>query len=416
MALSESYFPKAGIIYKNWTDLFPVEEAKRLYGIEEYVDKIQWRVTGCPGCLYPCKDRVKVKKGEYEGMETNISSLIGTTWQMGIRCGAGNIQRMAKLSDLFNRNGINRIIFISTMDFAVELQERGLITAKDAQGFILKRDFETTAKLIEMVTRKQGIGSILADGPLGVINAFGSECERYSGQIKGITFHLDPRMSQTTMGGWAAVVNPEGGHPEPAYAVTFRARPEKGGMMSRFPQDEVRTYCKNVGMSREAIDRCLYEPAGYNIGRISPHAENFFTLLTSLGICEYRHHSLDIDKLAEFYSAASGIETTPGEMLRAGERIWNLYKALNVREGFGRKDDRFPPRWLEPLRPPTGEEIILRDCLGRPLSAEGLERLLDDYYDERGWDVERGIPTKEKLTDLGLASVAENLIKQGVIK
>jgi len=416
-ALSDSYFPKVGIIYKNWTELFPTEEAKRLYGIGEYVEKIQGQVTGCPGCLYPCKDRLKIKEGEYKGLETNISSLIGTTWQLGVRCGAGSIQRMVKLADLCNRYGINRLVFIATMDFAVELQERGLITIKDTQGLVLKRDFETTAKLIEMVTFKQGIGSILADGPLGIIDAFGSECDKYSGHVKGIIFHVDPRISQTTMGGWAAIVNPEGAHPEPAYAVTFRtAQREKEGVVSSFPQDELKAYCNNVGMSKEAIDRTLYEPVGYNIGRLSTYAEDFYILLTSLGICEYRHHSLDIGKLAEFYSTATGIEITPGEMQRAGERIWNLYKALNVREGFSRKDDRFPPRWLEPLKAASGEEVILRDCLGQPISTDNLEGLLDDYYQERGWEIERGIPTKEKLMDLGLSNVVRDFKKQGILK
>jgi len=418
LATAERYFfGGVGLPYKNWTALAPPQEYNKIYGIEQYVNKIQYKVRACPGCLYPCKDHLKIKEGEFKGLETNISSLLGTVWQLGLRCGAGSIQRMVKLADLCNRYGINRIVFISTMDFLVELYERGIITTKDTQGLVLRRDFETTSKLIEMVTFKQGIGSILADGPLGIIKALGSECEKYSGHVKGIIFHLDPRLSQTTTGAWAAVVNPEGAHPEPAYAVTFRAaKSEKEGVASAFPQEDVKAYCKSVGMPEKAIARTLYEPVGYNIARISGYAENFFILLTSLGICEYRHKSLDVDKLAEFYSAATGIEISPSEIQKAGDRIWNLYKALNVREGFSRKDDRFPPRWLEPLKAPSGEEIILRDCLGRPLSADDLERLLDDYYDERGWEVESGIPTREKLMDLGLSDIVRDFEKQGIFK
>jgi len=76
-----------------------------------------------------------------------------------------------------------------------------------------------------------------------------------------------------------------------------------------------------------------------------------------------------------------------------------------VREGFSRADDRFPEVWLKPLETPDGVQN-LTDYYGKHvITAEDLKRLLDDYYDERGWDIEKGIPTREKLADLGLEQI-----------
>ncbi len=88
-------------------------------------------------------------------------------------------------------------------------------------------------------------------------------------------------------------------------------------------------------------------------------------------------------------------------MQRAGERVWTLLKMLNVREGSSPKDDRFPECWLEPLD--NGPEaIFLTDNGGNRLGPADLSTLLDGYYEEHGWDVQQGIPTPERLAELGL--------------
>jgi len=87
-----------------------------------------------------------------------------------------------------------------------------------------------------------------------------------------------------------------------------------------------------------------------------------------------------------------------------------MLKILNVREGFSRKDDGIPIRWLEePMRGDQGEELRLKDSRGKVLTAEDTEKLLDDYYDECGWDRIPGIPTKQKLEELGLIEVLKDM-------
>ena len=105
---------------------------------------------------------------------------------------------------------------------------------------------------------------------------------------------------------------------------------------------------------------------------------------------------------AELFSTATGFETTGEGLLEAAERVYNLLKVANVREGFGRKDDKFPENWFdEPAHKDYYENV--------KITREVAYKLLDDYYDERGWDVEKGIPTTEKLKELGLDFAVQDL-------
>lgn len=85
--------------------------------------------------------------------------------------------------------------------------------------------------------------------------------------------------------------------------------------------------------------------------------------------------------------------------------VFNLYKMLNVREGFERADDAYPEVWLKPLRTPDGEQAPTNSLGTRRIGGEDIERLLDDYYDERGWDARTGKPSAGKLRELGLDGI-----------
>jgi aldehyde:ferredoxin oxidoreductase len=121
----------------------------------------------------------------------------------------------------------------------------------------------------------------------------------------------------------------------------------------------------------------------------------------------------DVKSCSELFSTATGIEKKPDEFLKDAERALNLSKVLNAREGFDRKDDRFPEKWFESLkRPDLDQELVLMDYFGkRRITKEDVECMLSDYYDEHGWDLEKGIPTKEKLIELGLEYTTSDIIK-----
>ncbi len=97
--------------------------------------------------------------------------------------------------------------------------------------------------------------------------------------------------------------------------------------------------------------------------------------------------------------------------MKRAERAQNLYKILNVREGFTRKEDAaFPDVWLVPINTPDRKEALTDYHRIRELSREDVLKLLNDYYDERGWDKKSGIPGKNKIRVLGLDNLAADVI------
>jgi aldehyde:ferredoxin oxidoreductase len=108
------------------------------------------------------------------------------------------------------------------------------------------------------------------------------------------------------------------------------------------------------------------------------------------------------DNTAKLMEGVTGLAFTPEEVQRVGERVNNLAKAFNMREGFTREHDTFPERIMtEPLKEGASK--------GQLISKEDLKTMLDEYYAARGWDVESGTPTRAKLDELGLSNVADQL-------
>ena len=133
----------------------------------------------------------------------------------------------------------------------------------------------------------------------------------------------------------------------------------------------------------------------------------------SIGVCHFSVfrgtvNALDTPQaelMAKYYNSITGKAITGQDVLRIGERIYNLEKAFNIREGWTREDDCLPERMLkEPL--PDGPAI------GQVVD---LEPMLLRYYELRGWDGESGLPTRRKLLELDLADIADELESKGLL-
>jgi aldehyde:ferredoxin oxidoreductase len=402
------------IAYKNYRQMFPTEKFKSLFGEDVYLNEILGKRVGCTGCPYPCKDEITFDKEPYKGLKTTVSSLVGRVYNMGIQCAGGvSFKDTVKLIDKTNRLGVDTHSIAPVMMLAVELYEKGIISKKDTGGLELKHDFQTTLTLLDQIASREGIGGVLADGTPGIIENFGKECEPYAYHIKGLDQQMDARCYDFDMMVFCQVTNPEGGSMEPAHVGSnWFPHSNKG-----YNMEEVEEFCERMDMPEETRKRIFNFPPGcYSTAITTRWGEDFYGLLTALGICEYRTEAMDWNKYAALYSSAIGIEVSAGDMKTAADRIWNIFKAINVREGFSRKDDRFPQRWLEPLLDSDGEPVPVTTCEGRDISVETFGKMLDEYYAERGWDIRTGIPTKEKLTELGMGDIAGDLEAKGFIK
>lgn len=393
---------KAGyFIHLNQTQIYPEKEAIEQYGVERFL-RLQHSSISCPSCLVPDKFQLEIKTGEFAGLRMATSTANTMALSFGIKNDVGGLEPAVKLLDMANRLGIDCLTFSAVLDFCVDLYEKSIINKADTEGVELKRGFETTARLLEMTAKVEGFGKVLGMGWLGVIQRLGRGAEKYAYHIKGTEPDFDARVS-LGVEALGAVTNPRGAHDMPVGGLTIA----KGRNPDFFKKVMARR-----GFTDKDIERIIVAP-GFDLGRLLAHYENWATVLNCLGICFRMQSSrlYDLPTCADIYSAATGIDKKPEELLKAAERAYNIYRAANAREGFGRKDDRFPKRWLEPLKHPDKEkETVLKDYFGVALvSAQDVEVMLDRYYQEKGWDMKTGVPSRSKLMELGLDYVAEVL-------
>jgi aldehyde:ferredoxin oxidoreductase len=360
----------------------------------------------CPTCPLNCRALVKLKEGEYSGLTVPTSSIDHACAWIDAYEGC-DLNRSVKYFDLCNRYGLDEFATRSLIDYAIDLYQGGIITREDADGQELNWDAKSALSLLERICRREGLGDTLADGLIPTAKRFGKLAAERVVTIKGLDPFVDPRAHLT---GWelSACVNPRGSYVSPGVTPAFA--PGR-------TQEQIARYCRKLLIPEEAIERICSGSTEFNLARLVKHAEDWYSVYSCLGICVRQPVMLSYDPqaTAQLYTSATGIDFTPEELHNAGERAWNTLKAANVREGFTRKDDRFPDKFLEPLKAGDEEIKLMNYNRTKELTRDDVEKMFDDYYDERGWDTEKGIPTKQKLEDLDLKDVAADLEKRGLL-
>lgn len=313
-----------------------------------------------------------------------------------------------KFGDITDRAGLDQLGFAGLLDCLITLREEGTITEQDVGGLPLNRDIDTVIAWAENTSLRKGFGDVVANGWWGLINKFGEDVRKRASLIKGREGVWEPRISGLGTNEFAQLVYPRGPNAECGGSGLYTLNQ---------PIEAVRRHADRMGFSKEQIDRSFDSPLKINIGRFTTSSEYWLALFNSLGICN-RHVNnrfYHINIISELYSAATGVELSPRELMKHSERVWNLFKMINVREGFSRDDDEPPDKWFEPMKTWDGKELFMMDYYRtRRLTREDVDQWLDDYYSERGWDIKKGIPTKEKLIELELGELVPNLEKPKV--
>ncbi len=171
--------------------------------------------------------------------------------------------------------------------------------------------------------------------------------------------------------------------------------------------EKFETHFKRMGILDDAIKRIFNPPLTemmINVGRLTRYSEDWYTILTSLGLCAraQMNRFYNLKLVLDLYNSITGFDLIEHDLLLASERSWNLLKILNSKEQFSKKDDNFPKNWFKPLK--YGDTMLqLKDFLGETKISEKIAlELLENYYDERGWDITTGIPTLKKIKQLNL--------------
>lgn len=391
--------------HTQYPGIWPKDRWDELYGEKTRTETVE-EVIACNSCLLSCRLKWMIKGGDYDG-EIGFGSPFSKSATSGMLLGVEDFRKMIHIvADANSTTGLDFYTTTRIIDFVTKMYEAGRLNKGDTGGLELTRDYETYLKLYTMTANREGFGDILADGWLRLKREFGLDPQEYwyAGICKGVDFIYDARASNL--------------HP---LMMTFftRPRPHHGGSHTRTTSrnktiEEIREQVERWGISQGAIDRIFTEApytGKFNVGRYTRYMEDMMRVKNALGLCIiYTYQGLLFgDDMAKLYNAATGENLSPGELVEHGERISNIAKIINMREGFTREEDRVPEVWFRPMESPEGL-IEMKDYYNtKVLTKEDVEKLLDDYYDERGWDLSNGVPQLKKLRELGLENYSEKI-------
>jgi aldehyde:ferredoxin oxidoreductase len=357
----------------------------------------------CPNCPVACRERIRLKEGDHEGLLTYSTMTTGGALNaVGVRL---DYNQAVKYIDTMNRYGVDSMFFNDILGLVFSLYEEGRIGESDLGGLECKRDFDSILNIARMVAHREGFGDVIADGIVSVCRHLGLDPEDDAMHIKGWNRVIDARFTGASPAMFSQMLEVRG--PTGIAGATHPPGYQPGQPPGRWLK-----YAREQGLPPEAEDRIFTENS-FNPARLLKWMHDYWSVLQSLGFCGrlYITRFHDLSTMTEYFEAVTGREMSSTELLTKGEQNWTLNKLLNIREGFGRQDDRPPDAWFQPLKVKGLEhELHLMDYYRtKVLSRQDVESLLDDYYDERGWDKETTAPTPEKLKMLGLEKLGSYL-------
>lgn len=374
----------------------------------------------CASCPDPCKANHEIKDGRFTGTQL-LDCRAHYAFYHGRRLRLADYSEILMLFDLATRAGLDMFTAVRMLHFVSRLYERGVISQKDTGGLDIKRgDFDSYQKLLGKYINREDIGEYMAQGWYALSEKVGVDAA--SDWVDGVSIVrnfdtiTDARFDGFDQGhGLAAILRPRGQllSQETMYPAGEDILKETYWPEWKRSLNDVKRAYEKMGTPPEAIARA-FTTDDFNVGRLEKYAEDAGAVYDSLGICvsggRFTWNPVrNISLLAEMYSAATGFEMTPQELKKRGEKVWTLEKLLNIREGFTRQDEEVPALWLKntetPVKIRSGDKYLV-DWFGKRVYPTDIKRMLDDYYDERGWDKETGIPTREKLAELGLERYA----------
>jgi aldehyde:ferredoxin oxidoreductase len=367
---------------RNFTQVFSPEKATKLYGPDVYRG-FKVKRFGCPSCFTPDKDHIEVTEGKYKGFKTTSTSyfncaLFGCLFDLNR---SGDNTASLRCIDRLDRLGLDMFTFGGMMDFLVTKKEQGMLDPA-LFGFPLKRDFETLSQWSDAISAREGAADILAHGWPALLEHLGSEYREDAPIIKDCEIIWEPRVAGLGTMEFEQIVSLKG------------PRSQSGGSPTYVPgQTEeslplFRRHLDRMGATKEAVDRIMDSPLGFNVGRMTRYSEDWYTILSSLGICNrhFNNRFYSLELCHELLVAVTGFQVTEDHVRKSAVRIWDTLKKLNEKEGFGPADDQPPEIWFKPMKGLAGEMLMLRDYFGKiELGRENIARLVKDYYDERGW-------------------------------
>jgi aldehyde:ferredoxin oxidoreductase len=382
---------------------------------EEFRDKYSIKEAPIPGgracmcCPNRCKRFGKIVSGKYAGTRGNLEfEGIGA---FGSKCGVRDLDAVFHAFMLSTDYGMDCISCGNTIAMFMELHEKGILSHKQLDGLDLH--FGNSSTMIEAIHR---IGNVA--GNIGKLGSQGTarmaqqipKANYYSTSIKGMeTIACDPRVAKGFGFGYA--VASRGSDHLRAHPVWEMLRMPREVGKELFGDEEVVeltsyrgkvkmvVWHENLAAITDSIGSCRFMHASFYAQYPIPE------LLYKYGRHKKKPHSI---KYHEWLSWATGMDIDYKKLIEIGERIITLERAINLRFGIRKKDDTLPRRFFE-------EQIPKGRAKGEVFDKKEFERMLDEYYEIRGWDKKEGLLLKKKLIQLGMKDVKEVLEREKLV-
>jgi aldehyde:ferredoxin oxidoreductase len=366
-----------------------------------YLKQLKRRRIACPSCPMGDKDILELKEGDTSVLIHYATSIINPFLMFTDLEGLNYNYEAILAHDKCNQYGLDYMMVTALFNYCNKLYEKGFISKKDTE-IEWNKDITTLNRLIEMLTYRIGFGNVLANNINKMVEQLEGIREGLP-NVKGLDVVFDPRLFHLGTMEFEQVVNPKGSHVASGGSPTYMGA---ASSISKF-----RSHFYRMGIPLEAIERIFTPPVPkmmVNIGRLTRYAEDWYTILTSLGICARAqvNRFYGLESVTELFNAITDLNMNSDDLRVAAERTWNLMKIMNMKEGFSRKNDNFPDKWFKPLK--FGKKNFkLLDFFGETtITPDIANQLLNDYYNERGWDKTTGNPNEKKILELRLEKYA----------
>jgi aldehyde:ferredoxin oxidoreductase len=337
----------------------------RAIGGEEMKARYHERDTTCLKCPVACGKQYAIPDGEFAGRRAKMPEY-ETIFALGPMLGIAHPEALILANDLCDLLGMDTISMGVTLAFVAEAVERGWLGPREIGTAFGWGDWRGMLRLVEMTAAREGFGDRLAEGAWRLAAALRPEATSLVYAVKGLELPAHSARALKGLSIGYATATRGGSHhdtrPTPQYAAGFDRRGTKDK-----PEFAMRS-------------------------------QHFTAVGDSLVLCRFtseRGFGLFVgEPYAAMLRAVTGWDVTAGELERVGERIVNLERLFNVREGVRRRDDVLPWRVMhEPI--PDGPSA------GMYCPPDELATMLDAYYGLRGWDAD-GVPTAARVASLGL--------------
>lgn len=396
--LTEGLYPIGLLPFYNYRQV-QMANAVECVGGQAFVDKHFVKHRACQGCFLHCDHHYQVTEGKYKGLKGQKIEW-ETITAFGPRCGNLDFPTILQMNNLANQYGMDTISTGGSISLAIDLFEKGILTTADTDGVELRwGDSDLLVDLVRKTALREGFGDLLAEGAYWLAQKVGRGADKHVCHMK----RLDP--STEDVRGFKAIALAF--HTSTRGGDHLRGQPpaEIGGFRGVDPKIMAERFgSPDVGNPR------VYDLVGKP--RMVMWYQNFSACIDSMELCKFGTYwsrfPVEYKEFSELLRCITGEQFTPDELMTAGERVWNVERAFNLRQGFGRESD-LPSYKLQ------NEPVIGGPHEGERLELDKYNELLDAYYVLRGWDRQTGKPKRSKLEQLSLGDVADNLARHGQI-